>query len=264
MATPTPDKKPFRIAVMLDQVQFIDIIGIDLLGSLSTSYVSTVAALDPSFAALLPHAVPMEIYFLSTTLQPTGFTLANFRYLPTMTYDACPRDLDLVLTGGPFLSHRPPAAMRFIREAWERTPTWISTCTGSLWLADAGVLDGKRATTNRAFLGAARGLREKVEWVDQRWVVDGKPFVGEGVGEVWTSGGAGAGEFLSFFPVGYLCWGRANREIGLDMVAQFCLQKWDKTLVRTMLDGLELGSDNGRGQFYTNELSVAVNPAEGA
>jgi len=195
MATSTTStKKTFRIAVMLDEVQFSDIIGIDLIGSLSTAYVSTVASMDPSFSHLLDLAIPMEIYFLSTSLAPTGFTLASFRYLPNMTYDTCPRDLDLVLTGGPFLSHRPESATRFIREAWEKTPTWITTCTGSLWLADAGVLDGKRATTNRGFLGVARELHKNVEWVDQRWVVSEK----QGGGELWTSGGAGAGKLFSF------------------------------------------------------------------
>jgi len=45
------------------------------------------------------------------------------------------------------------------------------------------------------------------------------------------------------------------------MVAQFCKQKFDPTLVKTVLGGLELGMDNGRGQFYTTDSTVAVNPS---
>lgn len=49
----------------------------------------------------------------------------------------------------------------------------------------AGVLDGRKVTTNRGALTGARMMYPKTEWLDQRWVVDGN---------LWTSGGAGAGK----------------------------------------------------------------------
>lgn len=66
-----------------------------------------------------------------------------------------------------------------------RTKNILTTCTGAMWLASSGVLDGKKATTNRMFLGMVAKMYPNVEWQDQRWVVDGK---------IWTSGGAFAGE----------------------------------------------------------------------
>ncbi|KAK4150675.1 class I glutamine amidotransferase-like protein [Chaetomidium leptoderma] len=240
MAAQTQTQKPFRIAVLLEEVQLSDIISIDIFGNLSQDFLAEISAMDPSFTAFAAHALPIEFFFLATTLEPARVTLRGLKYVPNMTYDACPRDLDLVLVGGPFLTHRPPAAKRFIQEAWPRTRVWMTTCVGSLWLGDAGVLEGLRATTNRPFLGVAKTLLPGTEWLDQRWVVEEKVFEGEGKGELWTAGGAGA---------------------GIDMVAQFCLQNWDRKFVYAMaLEGLECTPEGTRAQFYTTPAaSTTVN-----
>lgn len=74
---------------------------------------------------------------------------------------------------------------------------WMTTCVGSMWLASTGVLDGKKCTTNRGFLPTAKIINPSIEWLDQRWVVEDKPYEGsDGKGELWTAGAAGAGEFL--------------------------------------------------------------------
>ena len=45
------------------------------------------------------------------------------------------------------------------------------------------------------------------------------------------------------------------------MVAQFCLQKWDKKFVHTMaLDGLEFTPEGTHGQFYlTKSYGTHIN-----
>ncbi len=188
--------KPFRVGVMLEEVQFCDVVGIDLIGNLSSATLKDAIAFDASLAAFKDHAVDIQFFFLSTTLDPAKFT-TGLHFVPNMTYDNCPRDLDIVLTGGPWLTHRPPQAAAFIRETWSKTRVWLTTCTGSVWLAHAGVLNGLKATTNRAFLPAAKQAAPQVEWLDQRWVVEEKPYDGEGKGELWTAGGAGAGKFVT-------------------------------------------------------------------
>ncbi|KAK3329171.1 class I glutamine amidotransferase-like protein [Apodospora peruviana] len=228
----TTSNKPFRIGVMLEAVQLVDIMGIDILGNLSRSYMDQVKHLDPKIAALEEHAVNIEFLYIATTLEPADVTPGiGLKFVPTVTYDDCPRDLDLVLIGGPLLSHRPPQADKFMKEAWTKTRVWMTTCVGSLWLASTGLLDGKKCTTNRGFLGAAEKVCPGVEWLDQRWVVEEKPYDGaDGKGELWTSGAAGA---------------------GLDMIANYCLEKYDKEFVTAMsLEGLDLDPKRCHGQFY--------------
>ncbi|NSX54575.1 DJ-1/PfpI family protein [Sulfitobacter sp. 1151] len=61
----------------------------------------------------------------------------------------------------------------------------LSVCTGSALLAKSGVLDGHRATTNKAAFSWVVEQGPKVEWIRQaRWVEDG-PFI--------TSSGVSAG-----------------------------------------------------------------------
>jgi transcriptional regulator GlxA family with amidase domain len=201
MASNSTSKK-VRVGVMLEAVQLSDVIGMDILGTLSRWYMDQVKEAEFSkWEALKDHAMDIEFLYIATTLEPT-FITPGLHFVPTVTYDSCPRDLDILLIGGPLPSHRPPQADKFLKEAWAKTRVVLTTCTGGIWLASAGVLDGKKCTTNRGFLDMAKQLYPKTEWLDQRWVVEEKPFDGEGKGELWTSGGAGAGECECFIEAG--------------------------------------------------------------
>ena len=58
----------------------------------------------------------------------------------------------------------------------------MTVCTGSILLATTGVLDGKKATTNKLDFTQTVPLAPKVEWIRQaRWVEDGKFFTSSGV-----------------------------------------------------------------------------------
>jgi transcriptional regulator GlxA family with amidase domain len=58
----------------------------------------------------------------------------------------------------------------------------MSVCTGAAMLARAGVLDGRRATTNKVAFEWVLGQGSRVEWVKEaRWVEDGKFYTSSGV-----------------------------------------------------------------------------------
>jgi len=75
-----------------------------------------------------------------------------------------------------------PALLDWIRTASEKAEYVLSVCTGSLLLAGAGLLDGRRATTNKAAFTKIADRYPCVEWIRQaRWVEDGKFITSSGV-----------------------------------------------------------------------------------
>jgi transcriptional regulator GlxA family with amidase domain len=92
------------------------------------------------------------------------------------------REPDVVLVpGGPgeVAARAGGAALEWLR-AVDRTSTWTtSVCTGSLVLAAAGLLDGRRATTHWLAFDELRRLGAEV--VDERVVFDGKLVTAAGV-----------------------------------------------------------------------------------
>jgi transcriptional regulator GlxA family with amidase domain len=91
---------------------------------------------------------------------------------------------DIVLVGGSITDTMATAANRHVLE-WLRkvhvTTTWTtSVCSGSLILAAAGLLDGKRATSHWAAQSALAGLGAKPQR-DKRIVRDGKIVTAAGV-----------------------------------------------------------------------------------
>jgi putative intracellular protease/amidase len=72
--------------------------------------------------------------------------------------------------------------MHWIRQTSAKAERVMAVCTGSVLLGMTGVLDGRRATTNKQDFTRTVHLASKVEWVKQaRWVEDGKFFTSSGV-----------------------------------------------------------------------------------
>ncbi|KIV91997.1 hypothetical protein PV10_06479 [Exophiala mesophila] len=222
-----------RIGVIYEEVQLCDIMGIDIIGSMGKDIISSMSSYG--FSHLIDRAYDLEWLYISSTMAPAK-TTPSIKIVPTHTYDTAPRDLDMIVVGGPLPSHRPEASLKFFREAVEKTKIIFSVCTGSMWLASSGILDGNKATTNRSFLPLAKQMHPEVEWLDQRWVVVDQ--ADKGKAQLWIAGAA---------------------DCGVEMIATYALENLDPVLAKLACSGIGFNPQNPQhGQFYSDAPAVKM------
>lgn len=111
--------------------------------------------------------------------------------VPTHTLETAPPLDVLIIPGG--LGTRAPdlnSTIDWIAKTYPTLKYLITVCTGAGLAAQSGVLDCKRATTNKASWASTIKLGPKVHWVSHaRWTVDGN---------IWTSSGVSAGIDVTF------------------------------------------------------------------
>jgi transcriptional regulator GlxA family with amidase domain len=182
---PPADSVPLNFGlVVYPGFQALDVFGpIDALNVLSMHY-------------------PTKLYIVAETLDPVStktpqaFECPGSAFsesiVPTHTFADAP-DVDILIVPGGMGNRAPvnmDCAINYIRQVYPRLQYLITVCTGSWLVARAGVLDGKRATTNKASYKKIAGLCPQVNWVGHaRWVVDGN---------IWTSSGVSAGLDVTF------------------------------------------------------------------
>lgn len=175
------DSVPLKFGLLLfPGFQALDVFGpIDVLNTLAVLY-------------------PLDLYILAETLDPVSTApptifnplRSNFAQsvVPTHTFDTAPPIDVLIVPGGPGSIPgfgNVQTAVDFIVRVFPSLQYLFTICTGSGTAARAGVLDGKRATTNKAGFMEIKKLNPNVNWIAQaRWVADGK---------VWTTSGVTAG-----------------------------------------------------------------------
>lgn len=105
--------------------------------------------------------------------------------VPTHTFDDNV-DLDvLVIPGGLGGFHASSSLIQYLRKVGSAVSHLLTVCNGSALAAQAGMLDYKRATTNKSYWSQCVSYGPRVSWVaEARWVEDGN---------VWTSSGVSAG-----------------------------------------------------------------------
>jgi transcriptional regulator GlxA family with amidase domain len=161
-------------------------------------HVMSLAALSVfEFANLTEGEPPYELNVLSETggLVTSSMGVAvETRPFESPTFDT------VIIGGGVGPVVTTPMLRAFVQDAMKTARRVASICTGAFALAEAGVLDGRRATTHwfSARELQARFPRVKVE-EDRIFIIDGA---------VWTSAGASAGIDLAL--------GMVEKDLGAD------------------------------------------------
>jgi len=115
---------------------------------------------------------------------------------------------DVLLIPGGIGTRKEMANPQFIaglKRLAEASRIVTTVCTGSLLLARTGLLDGRKATSNKRVFQLVKGYAPKVEWIAKaRWMEDGKYF---------TSSGVSAGMDMTLAVIAKLCGREKSLEI---------------------------------------------------
>src|SRR3954466_6490386 len=152
----------------------------------------TVAALALESVVAFDMATPAQVFRGPYRFELAGVrrgpiaTSSGFRVVADHGLEALARADTVIVPGYDTIDRPPPrAALEALRAAHARGARIVSICTGAFALGDAGLLDGRRATTHWGYAGY---LAERFPAVD---VDPNVLYVDEG--DVLTSAGVAAG-----------------------------------------------------------------------
>ncbi|KAK1230535.1 hypothetical protein PQX77_006370 [Marasmius sp. AFHP31] len=146
---------------------------------------------------ILSRKVPLNLSVIGPTLEPLSTKPrnpslnpfnSNFgeSVVPTHSItDAPPLDVLIVPGGSGTRDDDIGPVIDFIKATYPSLKYILTVCTGSWLAARSGILDEKRATSNKMSWADTKKVGPNVKWVSHaRWVVDGN---------IWTSSGVAAG-----------------------------------------------------------------------
>ena len=141
---------------------------------------------------------PFEVLLIAEQTGPVTAT-GGLRVIPDHTFDTCPT-LDLLVVPGGWGTRKELAnrqLLAWVTERAKQVKTLASVCTGALLLGQAGLLDGRRATTHWRSLDRMRDSFPSVTVEETLRVVED--------GHILTSAGISAGIDLALALVARYC-----------------------------------------------------------
>jgi transcriptional regulator GlxA family with amidase domain len=167
---------------------------------------------------------------------------------------------DTVIIGATAWGEKPtPGLLAFVQKSTRTARRVAATCTGAFILAEAGALDGHRATTHWRF---ARDLRERYPKLkvqeDRIFIIDGS---------IWTSGGVTAGIDLALAMVEKDLGPEIARTVARDMLV-YHRRSGGQSQFSTLLElepksdriqsALDYANRNLKGTLSVQELADAA------
>ncbi|TKX25930.1 hypothetical protein C1H76_1776 [Elsinoe australis] len=170
-----PDRTIHVGVILLNaEIEILDVAPVDLLHGMSKAFINTL----PIPSVFKEQGLDVEIHWVNEHGDLARLT-SGITLQATHSFSTSP-PLDIVLMGASLGDYQPNAAeVAFIRQAYESCSAYISICGGMMAPLAAGLLEGKTCTGPRGMLEGLRNSNPEVNWVERRWVQDGK---------VWTSG----------------------------------------------------------------------------
>ncbi|HMA48600.1 MAG TPA: GlxA family transcriptional regulator [Magnetospirillaceae bacterium] len=168
-----------------------------------------------SFAALsafeLANVTAGETLYQIEVLSETGGPVSNSLGMRMDTNPISGLAYDtLVVTGALEPAPSSPAVLAYVRDALQSCRRVAAICTGAFILAEAGLLDGRRATTHWYL---ARDLQKRFPKIrmeeDRIFIIDG---------QVWTSAGMSAGVDLALGMIEKDFGGEVSRSVARKLV----------------------------------------------
>lgn len=116
----------------------------------------------------------MRVVLVAATKEPL-VTAMGMEIVPHHTFADCPKPTVLLVPGGNVQPDANPATVEWIKKTSEDAQFTMSVCNGAFWLAKAGLLEGKTATTFYGMIDSLREAAPGAKIVDnQRYTDNGK------------------------------------------------------------------------------------------
>ena len=120
----------------------------------------------PERGATMEEQMPFELFTVGTAKKPTRIS-SGFTMIPDYSFADAPMP-DVVVVGA---QQGAPELTAWLKRVRAENRVVMSVCTGAFKLAQAGLFDGKRATTHHDFFDRFAERFPKVELVrSRRWV----------------------------------------------------------------------------------------------
>lgn len=170
------------------------------------------SALLPGMPETYPEPSLFRVWTVGVTREPIR-AVGGLEVIPACSIDDHP-DFDIIVVPGGYGTRTiPQEAVDWIVRMSPRLEITTSVCTGAFLLAQAGVLEGKPATTHWASIGGLRERFPAIEVRDDERVVD--------AGAVITSAGVSAGIDMALHVVE-----RLHGREAAELTARFMEYEW--------------------------------------